>query len=238
MRSDFNKLMCERERPHSSDCFGNYRQLKKFNDDYDYEVGGREGMKFRYGYDSKSFNENLNPLYGFVRGNVGRKWDKIYSEICSTFDKRSVINQHILIHLFQYVEINIYVIEGKLKYLATYGKGYSDIKDGHFDYYVDPRTGKLCFNKNKRPWRQVARERAEAAQVELAKTLRKIDENTSLEKIEDVWYKIEEKKYFVKERYLDKVDGVVVEKTRNVPRVDIHKKQLNKKEIKLYGLNK
>lgn len=136
MREDLNKLLCERERIGHSDRYGSYRRLKHFKDESDIEdsdelftgVGSshRESMKIRYGYDTKSFNENLNPLYGFIHKSVGKKWDKIYSEICKVFDKRSVINQHILIHLFQKVETKDIVVgtNGKLWYRPKIGRAH------------------------------------------------------------------------------------------------------------------
>ena len=249
MRQDFNKLLCERERRRSSSCYREVRHVKGFSqardlDEYS-DIGGREGMKTRYrkspGVYQKDFNENLNPLKSFLRTSVGRNWDKVYSEICSTFDKRSVINQHILIHLFQYVETKIIVgDDGRLKYFVPYDyynvdSGWRDIKTGYFDYYVDPRDGRLCFNKNKKTNRQINRERAAERKAEEAKVLRVIDKENRLEKVNEIWYHVCSKEYDVNVRYFDY--AAKLWKNRIERRVDRTTKQLNKKELKQYGVS-
>jgi len=55
------------------------------------------------GFDRKSQGDKLSPLYRFLDGQVGRKWDDVYSEICRVNDKRSMIGAHLLGHLAYYV---------------------------------------------------------------------------------------------------------------------------------------
>lgn len=204
MREDLNKLLCERERPRSYDHYCNYRNLERFNslhdvpyDDEDFAEpftgigsGSRESMKYRYGWDSKSFNENLNPLWGVIRKNVGRKWDKVYSELCQVFDKRSVINQHILTHLFQTVEINVVVEDGELWVTQRYRSAPVQLRDSDVEYYVDPRDGILKFNAHRKSYRTVRREREAAEKAAKAKVLRVIDANTELHLINGVWFEV------------------------------------------------
>jgi hypothetical protein len=266
MRKDLNKLLCERERPRSDDHYANYRHLKKFEErDYEFEdgldepftgvgSGHREPMKRRYGYDAKPFNENLNPLYGFIHKAVGRKWDKVYSEICEVFDKRSVINQHILIHLFQKVEIDDIRIgeDGKLYYCPTmYGGTRQDpLKESAVEYYVDPRDGILKYNYGRKTYRQVARESAKRRAEEEAKVRRVIDSNTVLEKINNCWFEVkyvDNKKevinvlietphskrnwYYEKTIYRDPYGNTTSDaKTR------LGQRQLSHKELKKYGV--
>ena len=251
MRQDFNKLLCERERRRSGSSYKEVRHVKFFSkardlDEYS-DFGGREGMKTRYrkspGVWQKEFNENLNPLKSFLRSSVGRKWDKVYSEICSTFDKRSVINQHILIHLFEYVETKIIVgDDGRLKYFVPYDyygaygadAGWRDIKTGYFDYYVDPRDGRLQFNKNKKTRRQLNREGIARRNAEEYAVKRKLDENSYLEKIDDIWFHFTSEPYQATVRYFDNIEKIY--KTRIETHYKNSKKQLNTKELKHYGL--
>lgn len=192
MRDDFNKLLTERERRGSTSRFGEVRHDKHFAPD---EVAGRESMKKRYDAygDRKDFNENLNPLIKFLRGQVGRPWNKIYSEITKTFDKRKVINDHILQHLFQYVETkDIYVEDGEL-WLRSRWKAPVRIKD-HTEYrdsyYVDPRDGIMKKFKTETS-RQRSRKSTQAAKIEKAKVLRTLDDGSELRLIDGAWYHFE-----------------------------------------------
>ena len=196
MRSDLNKLLCEHERYGSKDHYKNYRNLKQFKPKHGTEgenVPMRESMKYRYGWDTKSFGENLNPLYGAVRKAVGRKWDKFYSELCKSFDKRSVINQHILQHLFDHVKVNnVFVDEdGEIYVLHKYSTRVEKLKDGSFEYYVDPRDGILKRNKFFRSYRQGIAERAKAKKAEEEKVFRQLDDGTVLRLINGVWFQFD-----------------------------------------------
>lgn len=194
MRSDLNKLLCEHERNGSRDHYKNYRKLKKFNPRTGEEfenLPAREGMKLRYGWDCKSFGENLNPLYGAVRKAVGRPWNKFYSELCENFDKRSVINQHILVHLFQYVEVDTVFEENGELYVRSAYRPTERLRGSSVDYYVDPRDGILKLNKHRKSWKQAAAERQAEGARKLAERFRKIDDNNVLHKIDGVWYHFE-----------------------------------------------
>lgn len=199
MRPDFNKLLVERERIHHRDHYHNYRNVKgpkgAWGDD---EMGGRESMRVRYnhGYDRKSFNENLNPLYGWLRGCVGKKWDKCYSELCKTFDMRGVINAHILQHLWQSVEQHAFVSEkGAVMVHRNYfyqgrssphGEAIPIARCGK-DYYICPKDGTLK-KTHKEPRRSVIKQQiAEKRAKELA-VKRVINEKEVLHLIDGVWY--------------------------------------------------
>jgi hypothetical protein len=219
MRSDLNKQLCERQRRGSSMSYSPWRRDKRHEEQYqvgreDDETfdgvssGHRESMTKRYGWDRKSFNENLKPLYGFIHKSVGRKWDDVYSEICSVFDKRSVINQHILTHLEQYVEQQINVGEDGKLYIADYQyitprKLPRLLEESSYtEYYVDPRDGILKRNVvaiSRKESNKRARVRLEAKK---ALTQRIVNKTTELHKIkfvkvdgivhaeDGVWYEV------------------------------------------------
>lgn len=201
MRADLNKQLCERERIGHSRHYGEVRNLKDFNPragDEGENLPAREPMKARYrmgwGNDQKQFNENLNPLWGNVRKAVGKPWDKFYSELCKNFDKRSVINQHIIQHLEQFVEIkDIYVgDDGELYVRNPYGQDEA-IKSGRTEYYVDPRDGILKLNKHYKNYKQINREREAERQRERDKVFRQIDADNVLRFIDGVWFHFEMK---------------------------------------------
>lgn len=196
MRDDLNKVLCERERRGSSDHFKNYRKLKKFSGSIGEEgenLRAREGMKLRYGYHTKDLNENLNPLWGAVRKAAGKPWDKFYSELCKNFDKRSVINQHILQHLEQFVEIkNVIVEDGELYIRRAYG-GKTPIKGSGVEYYVDPRDGILKKNKSMKTYKQRNAEVVAEREKQLHAVFRQLDKDNVLRFIDGVWYHFEMK---------------------------------------------
>jgi hypothetical protein len=202
MRSDLNKQLCEHERVGSSMSFGEHRHNKKFETDYAYDdedrqssvdAGGsyRESMKRRYvvsGY-QKEFSENFAPLWGAIRKNLNRPWDKVYSEICKVFDKRSVINQHILIHLFQFVETNTYLdADGKVMVRSNYGGNYD--LNGSTEYYVHPKTGILLKNKRYRSYRHSRKAAADQYQREQLEHTRILSSTETLKKENGVWFHI------------------------------------------------
>ena len=199
MRSDLNKQLCERERQGHDRKYRDVRRLRVFDikDPDGTPVGGKESMKTRHniGWNRKSFNENLNPLWGAVRKAVGRPWNKFYSELCENFDKRSVINQHILDHLFQYVEVDTIFIgeDGQLWVRNTY-RAPSLLKDSGTEYYVDPRDGILKHNKHYKTYRQISRERAAQRAKEEAKVFRDVGDGTVVRFIDGVWFQFEMKK--------------------------------------------
>ena len=191
MREDFNKLLTERERNGSHAKYGDVRHSKKGVDD---EIGGREGMKRKHiisskGY-TKSFSENLNPLIGYLRTRLGKPWDKTYSEIRQNFDARKVINDHILQHLFDFVEIHAKIIDGKPMVLQKYRHEWIPIRESYSDFYVDPRDGLLKETLRAETGRQ-KRARMEAKQAqELHAVKRVIDANTELHLLNGLWYVI------------------------------------------------
>lgn len=191
MRTDLNKQLCERERIGHRDCYKPFRKLKKFNRaDEDGPVGGRESMKHRYGYDDrKQFNENLNPLKGIVRKAVGRKWDKFFSELMKNFDTRSVINQHILEHLYSYIETETFLDEdGNVMVRGRYRQNAEPIKGSNTEIFVDPRDGIIKRNKWAKSYKAIQRERdAQAARDEL-KVKRVVDEHNVLRLVDGVWF--------------------------------------------------
>ncbi len=192
MRLDLNKLLCERERHGHRSRFKPHRHTKAFTPCADEDGDNRpqrEGMAYRYGHASKRFNENLNPLKGQIRKAAGRKWDAFYSELCSVFDMRSVINAHVLQHLRDFIERDVLVKDdGKLYARNSYGAEDIPLGKSRAEFYVDPRTGIIRANKQRLTYRQGQRQRAAARAAEEAKVLRRLADDTVLRKIDDTWF--------------------------------------------------
>lgn len=191
MRPDFNKLLVERERAGHSMDYGMTRKSKRLNEADVLQIGGRQGMRKRHKLSGeyKSFNENLNPLKGFLHSKLGKKWDKTYSELRKTFDARSVINNHILEHLFDYVDTHAVIIDGKVMTMGgRYSRqGYVPIKQSYSEYYVCPKDGTLK-KPNKQPRRSIVKEQEAQKLREEAKVFRAVDDKTHLRFIGGLWY--------------------------------------------------
>jgi hypothetical protein len=105
MRPDMPKILVERPRPQSRVSRG--RDGRKFRDQSDAPF-----LPMKAGYrDPKSLNENLRPLARYLERQVGRPWDKVYSEVCAVIDGRSAVQRHILEHLHQYVAVHTRVVD-------------------------------------------------------------------------------------------------------------------------------
>lgn len=270
MRSDLNKQLCERQRHGSSSDYSEVRhdtQFEKiytthddgaYTDDYTASFvtsGCRESMTSRYArhWNRKQLNENLNPLFGIVRKNVGRPWNKIYSELCSVFDARSVINQHILQHLNQYVEQeNVIFVDGELRFRQKYSGINYGLKDGYVEYYVDPRDGILKHNKWYKSYKHSQRMLKNQRDIEALKIKRVIDDSTELHKIEDIWFEVK----FLDQQGTSQVTNslnvnpapsahslvypptfdILLKTNSHAKRVAVSKRTLSKKELKHYKL--
>jgi len=105
----------------------------------------REGIRRPYGYDRKMFNEHLGPLRRYLLSNVGRPWDKVFSEICAHISRNSVVQDHVRDHVFDYVEINVIEIDGVpcSKEARVYGSPLNEFPWRRPLLYVCPRTGLL-----------------------------------------------------------------------------------------------
>lgn len=198
MREDFNKLLVERERARSHEGFGNYRHKRLAKGLLDDEVAGRESMKRRYQLAGagKSFSENLNPLYGWLRTCVGKNWDKCYSELCNKFDMRGVINEHILQHLWSSVERYAFIgPKGAVMAYRDYAFGGKSspygqarpIKESDKDYYICPKSGVLK-RTNRPSYRTLRCQRQALERQAQARVRRQLNDNEVLQLIDGVWF--------------------------------------------------
>jgi len=76
MREDMPKVIVERAR--RGDCRARKGRARSLD-----ELPSKEGMRRRYAVsgDWKELNENLAPLRRYLERQVGRPWNKVYSEI-------------------------------------------------------------------------------------------------------------------------------------------------------------
>lgn len=143
MRPDMDKVIVERPRFGSRlRCArkGYRKELQRTPPD---EQPRREGIKWRGGK-MKMFNEHLGPLRRYLQSNVGRPWDKVFSEICERIDRGSVVQDHVRDHVDEYV-IRDVVMCGRVPCHSAgrlYGRPlWVGSRGGQF--FVCPKTGLL-----------------------------------------------------------------------------------------------
>lgn len=148
MRPDMVKVIVERERRGHIRNYHFARSKKKFAPKDLEEAVTHEGMTRRHKYfygDRKELNENLSPLRGYLNGQIGRPWNKVYSELNEFVNIKNAVQAHIREHLRNYVELHatqdthgLYSITGR------FGRRY--LREG--ELYVNA-AGILCQYKFK-----------------------------------------------------------------------------------------
>ncbi len=142
MRDDMDKLLVERPRYR----FGGIRyprgQLKmQYEKMGELDCVRRESMGGRYR--EKWFNENLRPLERFLRSNVGRPWNKVYSEMARHLKPNSTVQRHVFVHLWQMVARRVEERDGELWHLGEWGPRRIGEHRWRGQFYVCPRSGLL-----------------------------------------------------------------------------------------------
>jgi hypothetical protein len=188
MREDISKVVTER--PRAGGGIKTPKGSKKeFQDTLWEDQPKREKIRQKWtkNYtETKDFTNVLGPLYGYLLKQVGRPWDKVYSEIRKQLKPTSMQNIHILGHIDDIVETNV-IMKGKVPCHAEGGRFYGD-PIGSFSrryetLYVDPNTGILRRLKPKKN-----------VQKKPEPKFIKISETEVAKKIKDIWYSITIKK--------------------------------------------
>ena len=174
MRSDMAKILVERPRLGGGVRYPRHRSPEGRRGPSFEDWRSSEGIRrpwLRGG--TKSLNENLAPLRRYLRSNVGRPWNKVYSEVCQRINRDSAVQFHVWQHLMMDVCANPYVVAG-------------DVRRGllsWFKFYVDPKSGLLRENKQPPWWRQKRR------RIEPRMSI-PIDDSHEFRQIEGIWYEL------------------------------------------------
>lgn len=184
MRSDMSKVIVERPRVGHKSKYHEVRQRLRVQDyeDEDYEVPHR-GMRRPYNRgERKELNENLQPLRRFLQKQVGRPWDKVYSEIRANVGPDNAVQMHIVQHLKWMVDTDPRRIEeDKERYANRQGSRPVNA------LYVDPEDGILKQHK----FGTYAARRKTARTTETADVFQHPnDQNTYFRKINGTWHEV------------------------------------------------
>ncbi len=182
MRSDMHKIIVERPRKGSrlksrktALRFSGRRVEEAVSAPDDFDGGSNRASSSRH---DKWLNENLAPLGRYIRRQIGRPWDKVFSEIRQAVDTRSAVGLHVLQHIPNFVETETILVDG-----AVYCRGYGGLEPV-YGLYVHPITGLLRDSKRSRRFRYARPAAGEPNFVFVSPTL-------GYEKIEGLWYRLE-----------------------------------------------
>ena len=148
MRSDMHKVIVERPRRQGSTWKNRKTALRlsasqraqAITDAEDYDSGHSRASSARH---EKELNENLAPLKRYLIRQVGRPWDKVYSEICRTIDTRSAIGLHVLQHVDGFIAVDTFMQDGKV-----YERAWRSVMEVS-GLYVHPVTGIIRLPKRR-----------------------------------------------------------------------------------------
>ena len=180
MRSDMHKVIVERprflrarwENKKTSLRLTNQQRAEATDSAEEYDSGPRRASSARH---EKWLNENLAPLRRYLVRQVGRPWNKVYSEIRQTIDTRSAIGLHVLQHLEDYVATDAFIKDGVVCQWRWRG-GAVPVRG----WYVHPGSGLLRFAK--RPETPVPTNPPEVVRV---------NDTVQYRKIDGLWFRME-----------------------------------------------
>lgn len=132
MRKDMAKVIVERPRLKG---WGSRKGRPLDFDDLPSHAGMRRHHKLHGGW--KLLNENLAPLRRYLFKQVGRPWNKVYSEISANLRADNPVQQHVRDHLTDFVAV-------KPRRQKDHWRNWQKNGLWHQPLYVDPVTGLLC----------------------------------------------------------------------------------------------
>ena len=235
MRSDMSKVVIERPRGgHSNESVKTGLRIRNYDQNDEYEdLPKREKYSMnrqKAGINSKSFSDFLNPLERYFRSNVGRPWDKIYSEMSEHLDFRSTMMQHVFQHVQTMVEQHCYIGDDGKVYSNQHWRRHEPITG----LYVHPRTKLLCW---KEPAYIAQRREKQKAEAKKEITRIAINGNQHYLKRNGIWYLAELEHHDPKQKSPNEnALKEIIEEGYYHWRV-IRKRQLNSKELKTVKLS-
>lgn len=147
MRKDMSKVLVESPRSGRAQARaleGSRRQQRNRLDPDGEGAPSRIGIR-RDAIARKHFGEHLGPLYRYLRQQVDRPWAKVYGELCSELDRRSVVQAHLFQHIKDKVAIETVWRDGAV-WTRTW-RGLQPIAESRADLFVHPRAGILLPNR-------------------------------------------------------------------------------------------
>jgi hypothetical protein len=182
---------------------------------------------------TKSLSDHLGPLRRYLHAKVGQPWNDVYSELCRRLDTSTLAGQHVLSHVWGYVERHVELREGIPYHKTSWGGVQRPLTSGYYgQLYVHPETGILCLLARNAP----ALQSGQKSQPQAVESLF-LDRDHEYRQLAGIWYLIT----FADlprspDQYVFDVllKDLICRDLRNYKtRYAAHKRQCNKKEIRL-----
>src|SRR5260370_7619684 len=178
MGDEMAKVIVERPRV---PAFNSRKRRRQALDDLPLRDGfGRAGSLRG---ERKQLNENVAPLCRYLERQVGRPWDKVYSEIAVRLRADSAVQQHVRDHLRDFVAV-------KPRRLNHGWRSSGGRTLWRQPLYVDPRTGLLCRD-GELPEEKGRRRAAAQRRPALPPECIALAEDCELRRIRGIWYEIQ-----------------------------------------------
>lgn len=182
MREDLKDIIIDTSRERSRWD----EKIKRYPKDNDLEF---EPIKNSH---SKYQRDRLVPLIKYLHKQVGRKWDDVYSEICSKTDPRNIRGYHLREHVFDFVYTNNQVEKVNGEYKVKPGLGFFNKSYGLYGLYVDDegilRKPKLEETDD---YFRKQRYNREKYNKSLKESLRLLSDTSGYVKVDNLWYYLE-----------------------------------------------
>jgi len=241
MREDMFKVIVERPRWGSRSATKSKIRHDKCPD-RTHATGHRLVLE-RTGW-TKCLNENLAPLKRYLQAQVGRKWDDVFSDICAHLDTGSTVKMHVRTHIDDFVMRHVHRDkDGHLTGHPPWGRR-GGPAGWHQDLYVDPDDGRLKRTEAlcRKMGVQTPRERWRRKAPTPRDDLRRLSDRECLVRLKGIWYAVTfDRPPRMKKRVPctddDIVHALATGAWREADRWQVmHKRQLNKKELKVSRL--
>lgn len=144
------------------------------------QLPAHEGMRrphVRF-WRGKQLNENLAPLRRYLEKQVGRPWDKVFSEIAANLRVENTVQQHVRDHLHDFVAIKPRRIR---KWQSQTGPWWQP-------FYVDPATGLLKRTDRLADVKAARRARRQARPAPPERIALSVDRE--LRRVDGIWYEM------------------------------------------------
>ncbi|MDO8557758.1 MAG: hypothetical protein Q7S09_01020 [bacterium] len=233
MRNDFAKVIVERPRTgsHLPNLKTRLPRIHSWDTEADEYTGPlRISRRARWhSRDAKGQTDFLSPLTRFLHAQVGKPWNRVWSEIKHRFDERSLVQWHFVQHVKQMVELNCFIGKGSAVYDGSPRDGGTFTRvDG---FYVHPETKTLEWADS---WRNSLSKHPEHPVILIVP-----DANTEYRRIGGIWYVLTYAYYDPEETVSERFDGllgkfvpVLRKEQKDAPRrYLLRRKQANRKEL-------
>jgi hypothetical protein len=225
MRKDMGKVITERERSGNPCRNAKTRMdIKWKGHDGDYDIPNRmsSSANRQHGYSAKQFTDVLGPIYRYLDKQVGRPWNKVYSELCEQLDKRKLTHAHVFTHIDSYIEKDVHQGPDRVWYHNT---GYSYVPNGYGAYalrrviglFVNPKSG--LIQRQKAP-----KEPPKKQDFDLIKVSKELE----YRRYDGIWYACTMGEVWVNAYDWVKRKGYQKKEWREISRKQLSSKQLKK----------